>query len=206
LHDFEGNILRALESNNARSSIGQNYGYHCFTKSYSHLFSYSYYVKSQLFNLSDFSMKPLWGHTTYERAYKELYYNDVNHNFGINIAAFSPDETYLVAGACHGKYAVWKLPSLERIELIPNSEYLTKMPNSEVVLIGKNRYLKNRNHQMRNIQFWENGKYFSFQINEDTLIFNNQFQHIQTLENSGTVKCFGEFSTSLKDNKLTIYK
>lgn len=206
IHDFEGNKVATLESNNATSAIGVGYNYHCFTTSYSHFFSYSYYVKSQLFNLFDYSMKALWGHTTYEKDYKELYYNDINHNFGITTAKFSPDETYLVAGACHGKYVAWNLPSFERIELIPNAEYLAKMPNAEVVFIGKNRYLKNRNHQMGNIQFWEGGKYFSFQINQDTLIFNRQFEHIQTIENSSTVKCFGEFATSFKDNKLTIYK
>ena len=205
LYDFEGNVIQKLESNNARSAIGHSYNsYHCFTNSFSHLFSYSYHVKSQLFNLSDFSIKALWGHTTYEKDYKELYYNNINHNFGITIAKFSPDETYLVAGACHGKYIAWNLPGYERFELIPNAEYLMKMPNAEIVFIGKNRYLKNRNHQMGNIQFWENGEYFSFQINQDTLIFNRQFEHIQTIENSATVKCFGKFATSYKDNKLTI--
>lgn len=204
INDFDGNLIVELESNNAAS--GHYYlDYHCFTKSFSHLFSFSYYVKSQLFNLSDFSMKALWAHTTYEKDYKELLYNDINHNFGVTKASFSPDDTYLVAGACHGKYVAWNLPGYERIELIPNAEYLAKMPNAEVVFIGKNRYLKNRNHQMGNIQFWENGKYFSFQINQDTLIFNRQFEHIQTIENSGSIKCFGQFATSFKDSTLTFY-
>lgn len=205
IFDFDGNKIVNLESNNAAGG-SYDMDYHCFTKSFSHLFSFSYYVKSQLFNLSDFSMKALWAHTTYEKDYKELYYNDINHNFGVTKASFSPDETYLVAGADHGKYVAWKLPSIERIELIPNAEYLKKMPHAVVVSIGKNTYLKNRGPSMRNIQFWENGKYFSFQLNEDTLIFNNQFEHIQTIENSGRLKCYGQFATSFKNNILTLYQ
>lgn len=185
--DYDGNEIAQLESNNVNDVNGswkQN-KYHAISKSNDYLFSFFYYVKSNLFDLRTFKKDVLWAHTTYEKDYKELYYNDINHNFGLYPAEFSPNEKYIVGGADHGKYVAWTLPDKKRIELIPNQEYLEKMPEAEIYFIGDQKYLKNRGNGVRDIIFWENGKYFSFVINNDLLIWNENFEHISTIFDIG---------------------
>lgn len=186
--DYDGNEIVQLESNNVRD-INGTWGrskFHAISKSNKYFFSFFYYVKSNLFDLDTFKKDVLWAHTTYEKDYKELHYNDIHHNFGLHPAEFSPSEKYIVGGADHGKYVAWTLPDKKRIELIPNEEYLKKMPNAEIYFIGDKKYLKNRGNEVRDILFWENGKYFSFVINNDLLIWNDNFEHISTVFDIGT--------------------
>lgn len=183
--DYEGNEIAKLDSNNAtdvNGIWGQN-KYHAISKSNKYLFSFFYYVKSNIFDLDTFKKDVLWAHPTYEKNYKELYYNDVNQNFGLHPAKFSPNDKYIVGGADHGKYVAWTLPEKKRIELIPNEEYLVKMLDSGIFYIGGKKYLKNRANEVQEIEFWENGKYFSFVINNDLLIWNDNFEHISTIFN-----------------------
>lgn len=185
--DYDGNEIVKLESNNVRDVNGR-WGaskYHAISKSHKYFFSFFYYVKSYLFDLDSFKKDVLWAHTTFEKDYKELYYNDIHHNFGLHPAEFSPNEKYIVGGADHGKYVAWTLPDKKRIELIPNEEYLKKMPDAEIYFIGNKKYLKNRGNEVRDIIFWENGKYFSFVINNDLLIWSEDFEHISTVFNIG---------------------
>lgn len=187
--DYDGNEIVQLESNNVRDVNG-SWGrskFHAISKSNKYFFSFFYYVKSNLFDLESFKKDVLWAHTTYEKDYKELYYNDINHNFGLHPAEFSPNEKYIVGGADHGKYVAWTLPDKKRIELIPNEEYLKKMPDAEIYFIGDKKFLKNRGNEVRDILFWENGKYFSFVINNDLLIWNDSFEHISTVFDIGKV-------------------
>ncbi len=189
LYDFSGKTIVELESSNANIGHG-DYNYHDISKNENYLFSFFYNVKSTLFSLDDFSKKTLWGHTTFVKDYKELYYNDIHHNFGINHSRISPDEKYIVAGAEHGKYVAWKLPSAERIELIPNEEFLKKLPDALIYEIGNNIYLKNRGNGIRDIQFYGDGNYFTTLINNDILIWDKNFVQLSTIDNVGKIVPF----------------
>lgn len=63
-----------------------------------------YSTKSQFFNINSKKKDVLWAHPTFIKDYKETLYNDIHHNFGMAVAKFSPDDTYIVGGAEHGKY------------------------------------------------------------------------------------------------------
>lgn len=205
LYNFDGEIIAELETNNASLGIGE-FNYHAVSKNENYLYSFFYYVKSSLFSLNDFSKKILWGHTTFEKDYKELYYNDINHNFGVAPSRISPNESYIVAGADHGKYVAWKLPSAERVELIPNEAFLKKLPDSQVFKIGKNTYLKNRGNGIRDIQFYKDGDYFTTLINDDILIWDSNFVHLSTIENAGKIIPFTDkYIVIDKGDTLSIY-
>jgi hypothetical protein len=206
LQDFVGNIVAELESNNASLGLG-NVNYHDISRNENYLFSFFYNVKSALFSLGDFSKSTLWGHTTFEKDYKELYYNDINHNFGVAPARFAPDETYVVSGADHGKYVAWKLPSAERIELIPNADFLKKLPDALVYKIGNRTYLKNRGNGIRDIRFFKAGAFFTTLINDDILVWDRDFVHHFTIENIGKIIPFtDEYLLIYKDNALSLFR
>ncbi len=181
--DYDGNEIAQLKDNNVNDTGGLWYlnNYHAISPSNKYLFTFFYYVKSKLFDLETMNHDVLWGHTTYMKNYKEQYYNDINHNFGVYPAKFSPNEKYIIAGADHGKYVAWTLPDKKRVELIPNAAYLKKMPDALIYEVKGVKYLKNRGHKIKDIAFWENGKYFSLIINDDLLIWNDKFEHISTV-------------------------
>ncbi|MBK7633215.1 MAG: hypothetical protein IPJ13_02225 [Saprospiraceae bacterium] len=77
---------------------------------------------------------------------------------------FSPNGDYIIGGAYHGKYVAWTTNDLKRYELIPDESYLQRLGNVEIIEIEGQKILKNRGNHMWKIVFFEEGKYFGFQV------------------------------------------
>jgi len=151
--------------------------------------TYGYYVKSQVFKLSTGKLlNTIWGHPTYMKGYKDKLYNDCFDNFGMYKIKFSPKSDYLIGSADQCKYVAWKLPKFTRIELIPSKKILKKLKNSQIVYFNNHKFLTHRGMcGIREIGFIDNGKYFYTNLNSDLLIWNSEFEHIDTIENIGII-------------------
>lgn len=191
--DYEGNEIKQLPTTSVNDTNGQwNLNkYHAISNDKKYLFSFFYNTKSPIFDLDTFKYETLWGHPTYLKHYKELYYNDIHNNFDVHPAKFSPNNKYLVGGCEHGKYVAWTIPDMKRIELIPNDEFLAIMPDAEIFSINGTKYLKNRGHGVRDIEFYDNGKYFTLLINNHLLVWNDKFEHLSTIFDVGIFNLTG---------------
>ncbi|MBT1686153.1 hypothetical protein [Dawidia soli] len=68
-------------------------------------------------------------------------------------------------------------------------------------------YLKNRGHEIHDIQFYKNGDFFTVLIDEDLLLWDRSFNHLETFEGTGTIVPFSDdFLTAPGINGLTVYK
>lgn len=177
---FDGETIGTYEYGNANN-------YYEFSPNYQYLICFFYSTKSQLHDLTNGKKGTLWAHPTFIKDYKEKMYNDINHNFGMTIAKFSPDSKYIVGGADHGKYVAWTLPKLERVELIPQPEMInllephkaTRFSNdksediitrAELINLENQTFLKNRGNEIFRINFFENGDIFVTQINSGFIL------------------------------------
>jgi len=172
---------------------------YAFSRRKDKMLCYFYSAKSQLYDLADGSMETLWAHPTYLKGYKEIMYSDTHHNFGLSTAAFSPDDAYIVGGGDHGKYVAWTLPTLERVELIPQQEVIdlfkgevSIMVNMEsgnaqtvhsskatLVEIEGQTFLNNRENEVADIIFLDNGDYFLLVTDAGiTMVFDRQFKYV----------------------------
>ena len=185
VYGIDGEFRYSMPSNNARYSLRKGYDYNLESDLF---LSGWYYTKSQLFNLSSGKLvKHLWAHPTNINGYKEKLYSDINHNFGMGTFKFSPKGDYVIGGADHGKYVAWTTNNCQRYELIPNEQYLSRLENAEVIDLDGHKMLKNRGNHMGSILFFENGKYFGFQIKKDILIWDNEFNHLETILDFGYI-------------------
>ncbi|MDF1696678.1 MAG: WD40 repeat domain-containing protein [Saprospiraceae bacterium] len=187
VYDLKGDLKYLMPSNNAYYTFRIHYAYSLKADLF---LSGWYYTKSQLFQLSTGKLvKNLWAHPTYMKGYKENLYNDINHNFGMDVFQFSPDGSYIVGGADHGKYVAWTTNNFERHELIPNDYFIKeRIPGATIEDIDGKKMLKNRGNKMRKILFLKGGNYFAFQVNTDLLIWNTRFEHLDTIEDIGYIK------------------
>lgn len=94
------------------------------TKDRKFLFAGGYHSKGILYNLSTHESVPLYAHETTKPGYKDSY--NVSHNFGVKQAKFVLNDSLLVAGGDHAKHVAWKMPNLEKFELIPEQEFTFK--------------------------------------------------------------------------------
>ena len=139
--------------------------------------------------------------------YKELLYNDTHHNFDLSIAAFAPDDSYIVGGGHHGKYVAWKLPKLERFELIPDAQFLPLFKSAEVVELDSIRFLKNRSDFMSNIKFFNGSRNFLTQLGDKNLVWNSEFSNTGMLPVKGRIISLTEkHLTLLEDGIFYIYE
>jgi len=106
-------------------------------------------------------------------------------------AKISPNGDYIIGCADHGKYVAWEVKGFKRFELIPNEDFLPKIPPAEIVELDGNRMLKNRGNHIWSIVFFENGEYFGTQIKKYLLIWNRRFEHIQTIEVANKIRSIG---------------
>ncbi|WP_299118040.1 hypothetical protein [uncultured Winogradskyella sp.] len=173
-----------------------------------------YSTKSQLYNIDNKKKQTLWAHPTFLKNYKENFYNDIHHNFGLTTCKFTPDGKYIIGGADHGKYVVWDTEKFERKELIPNHSALNIFNwFTTTISEGKSteNYFKpysveheghklfiNRGYDISNISFIENGDFIITQVSDCLLVWNKDF------ENIGSVYGIGQVTFS--SNSFLIYK
>lgn len=217
--DFEGNTLATYEY----AHVNNNFD---FSPNYEHLICFFYSTKSQYYDLQNDKKETLWAHPTYIKGYKETMYNDTEHNFGMTIAKFSPDNSYIVGGAYHGKYVAWKLPDLERIELIPqeemiallepltssgyaNGEYTATITNAEKVTIANQMFLKNRRNNISNIFFIENGDVFVTELGNGKFVlsWDRNFSNLTYKKIDGHLDLHADkYLTQKTPTELTLYQ
>lgn len=205
--DFKGNVKENYKYGNGNDRIA-------LSPDGKLMLFHFYSTKSQLYNLDNKKKQTLWAHPTFLKNYKENFYNDINHNFGLTTCKFTPDGNYVIGGADHGKYVVWDTKRFERKELIPNQSAL-KLFNWFTTTISEGKstenYFKpylieheghslfiNRGYDISNISFIENGDFIITQISDCLLVWNKDF------ENIGNVYGIGQVAFS--SNKFLIYK
>ena len=217
--DFQGNEIATYEYANANN----NYE---FSINYEYLICFFYSTKSQFFDLTNNKKGTLWAHPTFIKDYKEKMYDDINHNFGMNIAKFSPDNKYIIGGADHGKYVAWTLPKLERIELIPQPEMVKRLEphistrfsdgksediitKAELVVLENQTFLKNRNNEISKIVFFENGDVFITELGygKFVLSWDRNFNNLTYKNLDGKLDYHSnKFLTKKTKTELKIYE
>ncbi|MBK9983576.1 MAG: WD40 repeat domain-containing protein [Saprospiraceae bacterium] len=216
--DFNGNEVGLYDFGLGNTSFE-------FSHNYKYLICFGYSTKSQFYNLTNGEKNTLWAHPTFIRGYIEKLYNDIHHNFGMTKAGFSPDDTYIVGGADHGKYVAWTLPGLERIELIPKLEVIEKLEpvvihsngtqgstdkiiKPELITLDKHTFLKNRNNKILNIIFPAEGDVFLTVIgNKLILSWDGAFHNLTCTEIIGKIEYHSQkYLTQRSKSELIIYK
>ncbi len=209
--DFKGQIINTYEYSKSNHLCS-------FSKSLEHMVCYFYSTKSQYFDLNKNKKATLWAHPTYVKGYKEIMYNDIENNFGMDIAAFSPDSKYIVGGAYHGKYVAWTLPKLERIELLPkfdSIEYFKtyqmshKIAKPEFIELEGQIFLKNRANVISNIIFFEDGDIFLTEIHDSKLLllWDRDFNNLSFQQVEGNIALHSEkYLTQRTATELIIYE
>lgn len=197
-----------------------------FSPGFEHVLCHGYAAKSQLFDRKSGKESVLWAHPTFMKGYKETLYRDTEQNFDLGVARFSPDGTYLVGGAYHGKYVAWKLPSLERIELIPSVEMIGLLEpfrtsrqvdgkrveetyRSEIVTLEGQGFLYNRRNELTQILFFEEGDLFVTELSHGkfALAWNRQFQNTyHKLIHGKLARHAGKFLTQQSKTEVILYE
>ncbi|SHG47511.1 hypothetical protein SAMN04488109_0435 [Chryseolinea serpens] len=190
-----------------------------FSGDFQYMTCYGYSIKSQFYDLKNDKKSTLWAHTTFVKDYREVLYNDVGHNFGMEIARFSPDNKYLAGAAYHGKYVAWTLPKLDRIELIPPPETFELMARRDtiyspdgnqervklphVVELDGHVFFKNWENIPVSIFFIDNGDAFCMSIPESKLllIWDRNFKNTGYLKTDGSVQLHGDHFISRFNKK-----
>jgi len=222
IYDFSGNLLYKFE-------YGGSNRYYDISADYQYLACFFYSTKSQLYHIPDGKKFTLWAHPTHLKGYVETFYNDINHNFGMTVAAFSPDNSYLVGGADHGKYVAWKLPKAELMELIPSPDCISIMqPNTNRIMISNNgdvvdhkelqpgvyelenqSFFVNRGNDVRTISFLDNGDLFLTILSGNTFImsWDRNFKNLSHYMAEGQIELHGNrYLTTRSQDELVIYK
>ena len=110
-------------------------------------------------------------------------------------------------GGHHGKYVAWKLPKLERFELIPDAQFLPLFKSAEVVELDSIRFLKNRSDFMSNIKFFNGSRNFLTQLGDKNLVWNSEFSNTGMLPVKGRIISLTEkHLTLLEDGIFYIYE
>jgi WD40 repeat protein len=212
--NFEGEILGTYETANGNTQFE-------FAPDYNYLTCFAYSTKSQFFDISTGKNSTLWAHPTFVKGYKELMYNDIENNFGMDILKFSPDNKYMVGGAYHGKYVAWTLPSLKRVELIPSDEMIElfepiirQVDGVEIAIIAEKIklddqiFFKNRRNHMTKIIFFENGDIFITEIGNGKFVlsWDRNFNNLNYKKIKGKLDFHsGKYLTQQTDSELIIY-
>ncbi len=217
--DYDGKTIATYKFGNGNNKFE-------FSSKYQHLICFFYSTKSQFYDLANNKKATLWAHPTFVKDYKGTMYNDIENNFGMDIAKFSPDNKYIVGGADHGKYVAWTLPKLERIELIPKDEMIelleplksTWISNGESgetitkaqkIMLDNQVFLKNRRNEMSKIFFFENGDIFITELGHGKFIlsWDRNFLNLTYNRIEGNLDLHSNrYLTQKTKTELTIYK
>jgi hypothetical protein len=214
--DFKGNIKGNYKYGNGNDHIE-------LSSDGKLMLLHFYSTKSQLYNLDNKKKQTLWAHPTFLKNYKENFYNDINHNFGLTTCKFTPDGKHIIGGADHGKYVIWDTKKFERKELIPNQASLkifnwftTTISNDKstenyfkpyAVEHEKQNLFINRGYDISNISFIKNGKYIITQVSDCLLVWNSDFENIGHIYGIGRVTFSANNFLIYKDkNELVVHQ
>ena len=217
--NFEGNHVETYE-------YGHGNNYFEFSTNYEYLICFFYSTKSQFYDLTNGKKGTLWAHPTFLKDYKEKLYNDIEHNFGMEIAKISPDNKYIVGGACHGKYVAWTLPKLNRVELFPQTEMIELLApmvtsrysdgkieeiytKAELVTLDKQTFLKNRGNNISKIIFFENGDIFITELSYGRFVlsWDRNFNNLTYKKIEGRLDYHSQkYLTQKTNTELIIYE
>lgn len=209
IFDFKGNKEQNIKYGNGNDRIA-------LSPDGSKMVLHFYSTKSQVFDFDKKTEQVVWAHPTFLKDYKEKFYNDINHNFGMTIAEFSPNSQFLIGGADHGKYVFWETDKFKRSEMIPSEDslkifnwYTTSFKGDKAV----NNYFKpyvvehegqklfiNRGYDTSKISFIDNGGLIITQNSDCLLIWNKEFKNV------GYVYGIGNANFSESQYMATIYK
>lgn len=209
IFDFKGNKEKNIKYGNGNNRIA-------LSPDGSKMALHFYSTKSQVYDFDKGTEKVVWAHPTFLKNYKENFYNDINHNFGMTIAEFSPDSQFLLGGADHGKYVYWDVEKYKRFEMIPSEEsfkifnwYTTSFKGDKAI----NNYFKpyivehegqelfiNRGYDTSKISFLDNGKLVITHNGDCLLIWDKEFKNI------GYVYGIGNTNFSESQYMATIHK
>lgn len=217
--DFEGNTIATYEFGNGNNKFE-------FSTNYEQLICFFYSTKSQFYDLTNGKKGTLWAHPTFIKDYKETMYNDIENNFGMTVAKFSPDNKYIVGGAYHGKYVAWTLPKLERTELIPQDEMIELLEplksswssngereetitKAQKITLDNQVFLKNRRNDMSKIFFFENGDIFVTELGYEKFVlsWDRNFSNLTYKKTEGRLDLHADkYLTQRTKTELTIYR
>ncbi len=194
---------------------------------YSYLAFFFYSTKSQLYNLANGKKQTLWAHPTFIKGYVETMYNDINHNFGMTRAKFSPDSKYLIGGGDHGKYVAFTMPKAERVELIPDPEFIKLLsPDTNrifintdgtvadhqeikpgIVELDKQRFFVNRGNDITKILYFDNGDFFLTELGASNyvLAWDRQFNNRSYHKLNGAIDLHGNILSLCTGAELILY-
>ncbi|HAA22393.1 MAG TPA: hypothetical protein DCP28_27845 [Cytophagales bacterium] len=184
---FEGEVLGNYPYGNGNNRVA-------LSPDGNHMALHFYATKSQLYDLGKGKKKTLWAHPTHLKGYKETFYNDIHHNFGMTHAVFSPGGQYLVGGADHGKYVCWDTQKWERQELIPSEaarrvfQWFTTTFQEGVstknyftphtaMLEGQEHFI-NRGYELTEVSFLNEGAYWVLQVKDHLLVWNTDRENV----------------------------
>jgi hypothetical protein len=214
--DFDGNIKTNLKFGNGNNNIAMSPD--------GNLLVFHFYgAKSQVYHLDTGKKSTLWAHPTYIKGYKEKFYNDINHNFGLTMCTFSPDGNYLVGCADHGKYVVWDTKKFERKELIPSEASMdifnwfttTVTGNTArrnyftpyVATLENQEFFVNRRYDIKEISFLQNGSYTITQISDSLLCWDATFKNVGHVYGIGRVTfSSNNYLAFISKNELVVCK
>ena len=185
-------------------------------------FFYGYHTKSTLLDLASGDTTPVWGHPTYLKNYAATFYGDIENNFGIDTAAFTPDGKHLIGGAYHGKYAVWDTDQWERRELIPSPEHRRRLATklSTVFTNGTKQeygfipYVQkhagheiyvSRSNGLRSVHFVDDGKYTVGQVGNKLLCWDAAFNDTGLVNVGGNAVLNSGFALLRAKSELVLF-
>jgi hypothetical protein len=184
------------------------------------LICHFYRAKSQCYNLETGKKKTLWAHPTYIKGYKEKFYSDIHNNFGLTNCVFSPDGSYIVGGADHGKYVVWDTTKFERKELVP-SEAAWEIFNWYTSTLGRNtknyfvpyiakledqEFFVSRGYSILDISFIDQGKYIITSVGKSLLVWDAEFKNVGHVWGIDKVICTDNYLVLKTAKELVIFK
>lgn len=192
--NYKGEVLKNYKFNNGNERIA-------LSPDGNEMILHFYSTKSQYFRLDNNEKNALWAHPTYLKDYKEKYYSDIHHNFGMTYCQFTLDGKHIIGGADHGKYVAWDTNKFERKEMIPNdasldifNQYSTSIINGEskisffkpyVSELENQKIFINRGYSISNISFINQGEYIITQVGDSLLVWDdclNNIGHVYGLE------------------------
>jgi len=167
--------------------------------------------KSTIIDIKNKNKKNIYAHPTSIKGYIENIYPNCPKNFDITNAVFSDNDKYLIASSYYGKVTAWTLPNFERVELIPNENFIEKLEYGKKISIRDTTFFKWSNGVfggwIKEIHTFEKSDLFLTQTEDTTLIWNNDFENTNIIKDLGIIKLHSDnYLTRQVNNELIIYE
>ena len=182
-----------------------------------------YSTSSKVHDLETNKNHVLWAHSTHIKGYKETFYNDIHHNFGMTYCTFAPDGKHIIGGAEHGKYVVWDTQKYQRKELFPSDKSQSIFDWSKTIYtsegktekrftpygakLGGQEHFVNRGYNISKVSFLDDGKYSISQVGDSLLVWDSKFQNVGHVNGIGrAVFSEANYLAINPDNEFVIFE